>query len=196
METEAQSAPSRRPRTSLLVLLAIVFAGAAFVTLRPSTGRAPQSSNSGTAPQPAGGQKPLDPQELKVRLGELDAPKPEPADTERNPFRFQPKAPPPPPPVKGPPQGSKLPDVLNPGPTPPPPPPPIPLKFIGVTEAPGVGKIAALSDCKHTVQGREGDEIEGRYRIVKIGIESLVIENLDGTNRTTLRMSGQDCVAR
>ena len=68
--------------------------------------------------------------------------------------------------------------------------------FALVTEAPGVGKIAALSDCKHTVQGREGDEIEGQYRIVKIGIESLVIENLDGTNRTTLRMSGQDCVAR
>jgi hypothetical protein len=70
------------------------------------------------------------------------------------------------------------------------------LKFIGVTEAPGVGKIAALTDCKHTVQGREGETIEGRYRIVKIGVESLVIENVDGTNRTTLRMSGQDCVAR
>jgi hypothetical protein len=81
--------------------------------------------------------------------------------------------------------------------TPPPPPPPqIPLKFIGVTEAPGVGKIAALSDCKHTVQGREGEEIEGRYRIVKIGVESLVIEFLDGTGQTTLRMSGQDCVAK
>jgi hypothetical protein len=196
METEAQPAPPRRPRTSLLVLLAIVLAVAAFVTLRPSTGPAPQTSNPGRAQQQATGEKPLDPQQLQVKTDKLKAPAPEPADTERNPFRFQPKAPKPPPP--GPPPGLKKPDpfpeVIRP--SEPPPPPPIPLKFIGVTEAQGVGKIAALSDCKHTVQGREGDTIEGRYRIVKIGEESLVIENLDGTNKTTLRMSGQDCIAK
>jgi len=196
MGTDGQFAPSRRPRTSLLVLLAIVLAVAAFVALRPSTGPAPRTSNSGRAVQPGAGEKPLDPRELKVRLPDLEKPPPEPADTERNPFRFQPKAPPPPPP--GPPRGAEdlvpLPKVGTP--PPPPPPPQIPLKFIGVTEAPGVGKIAALSDCKHTVQGREGEEIEGRYRIVKIGVESLVIEFLDGTGQTTLRMSGQDCVTK
>lgn len=194
METDAP-APSRRPRTSLLVLLAVVLAAAAFVTLRPSTGPAILSSNSGRAPQQGAGEKPLDPKELKVRVPDLQKPPPAIGDSERNPFRFQPKAPPPPPP--GPSPGSKkpLPEVVE-GPKLPPPPPPIPLKFIGVTEAPGVGKIAALSDCKHVVQGREGDTIEGRYRIVKIGVESLTIENIDGTNKTTLRMSGQDCVAR
>ena len=196
METEAQPARPRRPRTALLVLLAIVLAAAAFVTLRPSTGPAPQTSNSGRAPQPSSGEKPLDPQELKVRLDDLKAPPPDVGDTERNPFRFQPKAPPPPPPDAS--RGLKKPDPFPP--VVPPPvdtgPPPIPLKFIGVTEAPGVGKIAALTDCKHTVQGREGDVIEGRYRIVKIGIESLVIEYIDGTGKTTLRMSGQDCVAK
>lgn len=197
METEAQPSRPRRPRTSLLVLLAVVLAAAAFVTLRPSTGPAPQTSNSGRAPQPSTGEKPLDPQELKVRLDDLKTPPPQPGETERNPFRFQPKAPPPPPP--GPPRGSRPPEPplpkveTTPGPVGP---PPIPLKFIGVTEALGVGKIAALSDCKHTVQGREGEEIEGRYRIVKIGVESLVIEYIDGTGRTTLRMSGQDCVAK
>ena len=195
METEAQSAPPRRPRTSLLVLLAIVLAAAAFVTLRPSTGPTPQTSNPGRVPQPTTGEKALDPQQLQVRLPDLKKPPPEPGDTERNPFRFQPKAPPPPPP--GPPPGLKKPDPYPPVEVPagPPPPPPIPWKFIGVTEAAGVGKIAALSDCKHVVQGREGEKIEGQYKIVKIGIESLVIERTDGT-QTTLRMSGQDCVAK
>jgi hypothetical protein len=75
-------------------------------------------------------------------------------------------------------------------------PPPIPLKFIGVTEAPGVGRIAALSDCRHTVQGFEGELVDGRYRIVKIGVESLVIEYKDGRGRTTLRMTGQECVTK
>lgn len=196
MATEAQPAPSRRPRTVLLVLLGLVLAAAAFVTLRPSTGPAPQTSNSGRVPQQATSEKPLDAQELKVRLDDLKARPPDVGDAERNPFRFQAKAPPPPPP--GPKPGAPPPDPFPKVDTPPAPagPPPIPLKFIGVTEAPGVGKIAALTDCKHTVQGRENETIEGRYRIVKIGVESLMIEYIDGTGRTTLRMSGQDCVAK
>lgn len=195
METEAQSAPSRRPRASLLVLLAIVLAVFGFVTLRPSTGPAPQTSNPGRAPQPTTGEKPQDPQGLQVRLGDLKKPPPEPGETERNPFRFRPKPPPPRPPEPSP-GPKKFEDVVKPTPPPPPPPPTIPLKFIGVTEAEGVGKIAALTDCKHTVQGREGETIDGQYRIVKIGTESLIIEFIDGTGRTTLRMSGQDCVAK
>jgi hypothetical protein len=31
---------------------------------------------------------------------------------------------------------------------------------------------------------------------VKIGSESLTIEHIDGKGRTTLRMTGQDCVAK
>jgi hypothetical protein len=195
METDGQLAVSRRPRTSLLVLLAVVLAVAAFVTLRPSTSPGPQTSNPGRAPQQAAGEKALDPRELDVKLKQLEAEPPQVGDTERNPFRFQPKAPPPPPPEK---PGARKPEPFPEvaAPTGPPPPPPIPLKFIGVTEAPGVGKIAALTDCKHTVQGVEGEVIEGRYRIVKIGVESLIIENIDGTGQTTLRMSGQDCVAK
>jgi hypothetical protein len=195
METDAQPASPGRPRTSLLVLLAIVLAAAAFVTLRPSTSPGPQTSNPGRPPQAGVGEKPLDPQELNVKLKQLEAEAPQVGDTERNPFRFQPKPPPPPPPMQpGANKQGPLPTVVEP--PAPPQPPQIPLKFIGVTEAPGVGKIAALTDCKHTVQGVEGEVIEGRYRIVKIGIESLTIENIDGTGRTTLRMSGQDCVAK
>jgi hypothetical protein len=58
------------------------------------------------------------------------------------------------------------------------------------------GKIASLSDCRVTMRGREGDTIDGRYRLVRIGVESVVLEYLDGRGRTTVRMSGQDCVGK
>lgn len=199
METESPAAP-RRPRTWLLVLLGIVGVVAAVALNRgDSTDPELRTSNPGRPPQQAAGAK-LDPEQLDVKLERLKETPPVPDTTERNPFRFQPKATPPP--LEPPPGERKPPPFVKVGPEPPPPPPapppppPIPLKFIGVTEAPKVGKIAALTDCRRTVQGVEGEIIEGRYRIVKIGVDSLVIEYADGKGRTTLRMSGQDCVAR
>lgn len=197
METETTAVPpSRRPRTSLLVLLGIVLVGAGIYTFRDSADPAAPASNPRRPQAQAGGERQLDPKQLEVKLEALKEEQPSPDDTERNPFRFRPKPPPPPPP--GPPPGARPPVTVPQTEIVPQekPIPPIPLKFIGVTEAPGIGKIAALSDCRHTVQGKEGDEVDGRYRIVKIGVESLIIEYLDGKGRTTLRMSGQDCVAK
>jgi hypothetical protein len=115
----------------------------------------------------------------------------------RNPFRFQPKAPPPPPETARVPsrQTSPQPDEpqVPPGP---PPPPPIPLKFIGTVEPKPGDKVAAFSDCRYTFKGREGDVIDGRYRLVRIGVESVVMEYADGRGRTTIRLSGQECVGR
>jgi len=71
----------------------------------------------------------------------------------------------------------------------PPPPPPIPLRFVGLAET-AKGKVASLSDGKFVYNAREGDVIEGRWRVVKIGAESLVIERVDGTGRQTLRGPG------
>src|SRR5688500_15571106 len=198
METEAQpAAPSNRPRTSLLVVLGLAAVAFVLFTMRDSAGPAPQTSNQVRAPQQATAGK-LDRDSLDVRLEDLKEALPPPGTTERNPFRFQPKAPPP---SSNTPAGGVKPAPLptppvTEVPTGPPPPPPIPLKFIGVTEAPGVGKIAALTDCRRTVQGREGEVVEGRYRIVKIGVESLVIEYTDGRGRTTLRMSAPECVTK
>jgi hypothetical protein len=194
METETTATTAaRRPRTALLVLLGVVVAGFVLMSLRESAAPVVQTSNPSRPSQQAAAEK-LDPDELDVRLEALKQPPPQPDETGRNPFRFKPKAAPVLPPTR--PTGDKS---VKPGPPPPPPPPtvpPIPLKFIGVTEAPSVGKIAALTDCRHTVQGVEGEVIEGQYRIVKIGVESLVIEYLDGKGRTTLRMSGAECVAK
>ena len=78
------------------------------------------------------------------------------------------------------------------GPPPPPPVPPIPFKFIGILEVPGQAqRVAILSDARGVYHGREGDIIEGRYRILKIGAESVEMAEVDGRGRQTIRLSGQ-----
>ena len=79
------------------------------------------------------------------------------------------------------------------GPPPPPPLPPIQLRFIGVIEAPQrAGRVALLSDGKGgLMNGREGDIIEGRYRVLRVGADSLDLAYADGRGRQTIRLSGQ-----
>jgi Tfp pilus assembly protein PilP len=73
----------------------------------------------------------------------------------------------------------------------PPPPPPIPLKFIGIVQKQGEStRIAVLSDGRGVYHGREGDVIEGRYRIVRIGNDSVEMVYLDGRGRQVIRLSG------
>jgi len=78
------------------------------------------------------------------------------------------------------------------GPVGPAPPPPIALKFIGTVETPGQSakKIAVLSDGRNVFHGREGDIIEGRFRILRIGAESIEMAYLDGRGRQTIRLTG------
>ena len=80
---------------------------------------------------------------------------------------------------------------VPPVPVGPPPPPPIAMKFIGLVEqAPSRLKLAVLSDGKNVFYGKEGDTIEGRYRIERIGAESIDMAYIDGRGRQTLRLSG------
>lgn len=60
----------------------------------------------------------------------------------------------------------------------------------------GTYKVAAFSDCRATMRAREGEIIAGQYRLVRIGVESVVMEYVDGQGRTTIRMSGQECVGK
>jgi hypothetical protein len=139
-----------------------------------------QPKGTGTAPAPPA-----------VHLDVLNGERPKPEAAERNLFRFKPKAPPPPPPMAARPLQPVEPAVPT-GPPPPPPLAPIPLKFIGIMEAPSHGeKIAILSDGRNApFYGREGAIIEGRYRILKIGVESVEIEYTDGRGRQTIRLTG------
>ena len=52
-------------------------------------------------------------------------------------------------------------------------------------------RVAILSDARGVYYGREGEVIEGRYRIVKIGVESIELTYLDGRGRQTIRQTGQ-----
>ena len=129
-----------------------------------------------------------------VALDALQAPAPEPVAAGRNPFRFQAqrraataagdddagvrarRAP------------SRRPAAHRAGPAGP---PPIPLRFIGIVdEVARHLKLAVLSDGRNVFYGREGDIIEGRYRIVRIGVESIEMTHVDGRGQQTIRLSG------
>lgn len=196
METETTPPASGRPRPLLLILLGIAVLALAVVKLMPS-GSATPARRASNQPGPAATTRtaaPLDPEDLDVRLEGLTAERPRPSREARNPFGFEPTAPPPGP--SPPPAGPTSPEDVPPvGPTTPPGPPPITLKYLGIIEGQGK-RLAALSDCKFTYRGEEGEIIDGRYRLVKIGVESVTIEYVDGRGRTTIRQSGQDCVGR
>lgn len=126
-----------------------------------------------------------------VKLDALLAARQEPGDRERNPFRYQPKAAPPPPKPVLMPEPTATDAPRPPVPTGPPPLPPIPLKFIGILERANGEKWAVLSDGKVTMHGRDGDIVDGRYRIVKIGAESIELTYADGKGRQVVRLTGQ-----
>ena len=197
MATEAPARSATRPRPWLLVLLGLavvaliaskMFSGDPARPAVPTT-TAGLATTESPAPQPPVPQRngtKVDPSELDVKIEALQKPAPAAGDSERNPFRFKPAPPPPPPPVPKP--IATTPAV--PVDTGPPPPPPITIKFIGVIETAG-GKVGAFTDCRATFPGREGEVIEGRYRVVRIGIESAIVEYRDGRGRTTLPLNGQ-----
>ena len=126
-----------------------------------------------------------------VDLGTLVADRGEPSGMARNPFRFQPKVVAPPPRPVTEPKPEMTQPVAPPVPAGPPPPPPIPLKFIALVERANGVKWAVLSDGKVTMYGKDGDAIDGRYRIVKIGAESVEVTHLDGRGRQVIRLTGQ-----
>ena len=131
--------------------------------------------------------------DLKLEL--LDAGHGEPTPPERDPFRFQ--ARPVAPPASALPRAAAAPAApviaAPPVPAGPAPPAPIPLKFIGLVEAPTQGgRVAILSDGRGNVlYGKEGDTIEGRYRLLSVATDAVELAYVDGKGRQTLRLAGQ-----
>ena len=200
METDAPARASGRPRPWLLAALGLVAGIYLVIIMWPGKSADPPASQSNQARATTGKAEtgPLDPAQLDVRLDALKQARPEASAGDRNPFKFYVKPPPPPPPPaptsgRGLDGGAAAPPPLVPDPGPPPP-PAIPLKFFGIVEPKPGDRVATFSDCRTTTYGREGDIISGQYRLVKIGVESVVMEYLDGRGRTTIRLSGQECV--
>jgi hypothetical protein len=119
------------------------------------------------------------------------------ADAVRNPFRFGAQAGSEPGAVaSGGPrrEAQAAPEYVPPqAPPGPPPPAPIPLRFIGlIDEQAGAPRVAVLSDGRGTVlYGKEGDIIDGRYRVLRISADSADLSYTDGRGRQTFRLSGQ-----
>jgi hypothetical protein len=186
--------PKRRRELALGIVALLVIAVAAWSLLRrsanPMAANVPARTTAANT-APAGPKGPLSDVDLKA----LEAERPQPTDSTRNPFRFKPKPPPPPPPdaiIKQQ-QQKKAAEEAASRPVEPPPPPRIPLKYIGdMTDPKNPSKrIAILSDARSTYYGREGEVVEGRYKILKIGVESIELAYLDGRGRQTIRQTGQ-----
>lgn len=182
--------PPERRRLAVLVALLVVVAGVGAYQLWPST----QAAAPARAAARGGTRQAQGPSSVTapdVHLTALRDERPQPVeDPSRDLFRFKPKAPPPRPVVQRP--AYVPPAVVVPSVPPGPPPlPPIAMRFIGlVEEQDRAQKIAILTDGRGIYQGREGDIIEGRFRIVRIGVESVEMAYLDGRGRQTIRLSG------
>ena len=180
---------TERRRQLLLAAVAAVLALVAYLVWPDTSAAPPPSSNQRAARASVATAASGSPSAPGVHLQALEEARPTPAAAERNLFRFEQRAPPPPP-IR---LAVVVPAASEPsGPPPPPPLPPIPLKFIGVVEREGQkGKLAVLTDTTgHVSSGAEGATIDGRYRILRIGVESIEMSYLDGRGRQTLRLTG------
>lgn len=205
MATEP-AASSKRPSPLLLALLGLTVVAAAAMKLMGSASPGTAASNSSSReraaaqarPDPSGKPGgPIDPAVLDVHLEVLEAERPAATEAQRNPFRFRPPPAPPAPPVERTPAPAPMTPPGAIAPPPPPPPPPITVKFIGLIDRADGSRLAVFTDCsagRRQTQAREGGTVDGRYRLVKIGRESVIIEHLDGRGRTTLAAGGQECV--
>jgi hypothetical protein len=109
----------------------------------------------------------------------------------RNPFTYGARPTPPPAP---------RPESVTPSPVLPPSmpalpqgPPPIGVKLVGMTVIPETGRtMVTLQDpaSKAVYQGFEGDIVDGRYRVVKVGSQSVVLSYVDGTGMRTIPLGG------
>jgi hypothetical protein len=196
----APSSSLSRPRVVQLAVLLVVLAVVMYWRFGDTAVAPVAASNPKTAPiapapatQAAGGKAQGNAMPSPLKFAALE---PVPAETpaSRNPFKFYtppPPPPPPPPPQKSPAQlaeqeAARQKSLVPPGP---PPPPPITLRYIGKFQQ-GGKTVAILTDGKAAFSVFEGGVIDGRFRVVKIGLESLQIEYVNGKGLTTLPFKG------
>ena len=178
------------PRRQLLLLIALLIVGAVIAALNfwPATGDGVDTTvrTVGGVPEAREGNPVGD-----IKLEALEQRDDASATPTRDVFQFQSRR------VEAAdPAPSRAPaqvDTAPPAPAGPPPPPPIPLRYIGYLDQPGeVPRVAVLSDGRGNVfNGKEGDIIEGRYRVLRIGTDSADLIYVDGRGRQTIRLSGQ-----
>jgi hypothetical protein len=176
--------PARRRQLSQLGILVLGLAAVAWyqwpqaVPGVPASnvpaGRAAPATSALTLPEP-------------VRLGDL-AEVPPASEVGRNPFGFGVR--PAPPQVSAP--SVPIVDRMSDGPPIPDGPPPIGLRLAGLLVAPGTTRtMATLKDpgTGGLFHAFEGDIVDGRYRLVKVGNQSVVVSYVDGSGMRTLGLT-------
>ncbi len=190
--------PGGTDRTRLFVLLGLlaVLAVALYYQMQPADpASAPAvttqaSSNSTGAANGAGrgvargrGAAPVTSQEPEpLRLPQIEEKLPDEPEAKRNLFLFgtRPAPPPPPKPEYTPPP------MYTPPPTPTPTgPPPIPIKLTGIMNDPYGQRRAYLVEMKTgaVFQAVQGDTVDGRYKLLEVGTNYVVMEYNNGTGR-------------
>jgi hypothetical protein len=72
----------------------------------------------------------------------------------------------------------------------PPPPPPIPLKYYGYSSQKGqVRKRAFFLDGEEILVAGEGETVKRRYKVVRIGVNSVVMEDTEQKSQQTLPLA-------
>ena len=189
---------NRGRQVGWLVGLMVVLAGVVWYQfLRPAE-PAPAASNlAGRRGTDAPGVPSALPTPQVVRLESLDVVG-ELSEGPRNPFVFGTRIVTPPPGASGSTAGrGTMPAMPMPAlpttPLLPPGPPPITLRLSGLTVLSDTGRVmVTLKDPQSGAlyQAFEGDIVDGRYRVVKVGSQSVVLSYVDGTGTRTIGMGG------
>jgi hypothetical protein len=174
---------------ALLVLLSFVlwrFVGSETANGADPAVAAVRASNPQVRPAGATGSAPTSTLPQALKLGSLE-PVPDAPEVSRNPFTFgRPPAPPTPP--------APPPQVAQPPPPPPQPvwPPPIALKLVTIVDGPDGRRQASLKDPTSgaTFLAIEGAIVDGRYKVVKVAQQSVVVSYVDGSGQRTLTLGG------
>lgn len=195
MKITASTPEEQRRQKLLLALLVVVALGMAYRQWGGGAAEVAAGASNPVptaTPSPAGAQAsgPGGNMPVPVKLGSLE-PVVEDGGNSRNPFAFGVPPRPPAPPAPPAPPPRPTPPPAPPVPTGPPPRPAIPVKFIGFVEEQGkAGKIVALSVGGEVVMAREGDLVDGRFRLLKVGLDSITMAYADGQGQQTIRLSG------
>ena len=179
-----------RPRPWLLIALGATVALFIATKYWPAPTLPPAPPRAQPAPPKSADNGTIDPESLKVRLEALKEPRPQPGEAERNPFRFYAK-PLPPPPVNPNPQVFRPPEPT--GPPPPPPIPPIPLKLTVIIpdqEQPTRNRAYLVDSKGNTFEALQGDVVDGRYKLIRVGVNDVVMSYLDGSGQRVIRQGG------
>lgn len=167
----------KRDRVTLAIAGVVLAVLGAVLWLRPVAGTTGVVLGGGTRDEgPRQGPAPP-----LIGLGQLTGDRPKVEVGKRDLFAFAPEPTPPPTPEPPPTLATPPPPPTMPTPTPL---PPLTWKYIGTLESqPGLKVAMFMTDKKEVLTGQVGDTVGNRFKVVKIGLESVDVQQV-GADRT------------